>query len=28
VHKGSVACQDGFQGGSKITMRMPIVLKS
>ena len=27
VHNGWVACQEGFQGGTKIVMRMPIVLK-
>ena len=27
VHNGWVACQDGFQGGTKILMRLPIVLQ-
>ena len=27
VHNGWVACQEGFQGGTKITMRMPIIVK-
>ena len=28
VHNGWVACQEGFQGGTKIVMRMPIIVTS